>query len=270
MHKESPLALAGQKPPELVSQMIGNYRDTAARLGERIGQLHLALAANDAEPAFAQEPYSTLDLRSKYQSLRNLSGRVLRTLRERKLTLSPRAQREATAILAREGDVVRTFEPLLRARTALPRMRAHGDLHLGHVLWTGKDFVLTDLGNFHAHTAAERRRKRSPLRDLAWMVRSFEFAAFKVLLDPAKVRENDLEVATPWALHWTSWTSASFLDGYMKVTAGAPFLRGPHEATAVLFDAFLIERTLYQLQAALEERTASVTIPLLEISRLLA
>ena len=63
-------------------------------------------------------------------------------------------------------------------------MRVHGNLHLGHVLFTGKDFVLTDLNDFRALTLAERRRKRSPLRDLAWMVRSFEFAALKALFDP--------------------------------------------------------------------------------------
>src|ERR1039458_1415450 len=123
--------------------MIGSYRDTVARLGARVAELHLAMSASDGGPAFAPEPYSSLDRRSKYQSLRNLSGRVLRALRERLPILPPRAQAEARAILDREKDVVSSFEPLLRARMTAARIRVHGNLHLGHALSTGKDFVLT-------------------------------------------------------------------------------------------------------------------------------
>jgi maltose alpha-D-glucosyltransferase/alpha-amylase len=138
------------------------------------------------------------------------------------------------------------------------------------VLFTGKDFVLTDLNDFRAVTMAERRRKRSPLRDLAWMVRSFEFAAFKVLFDPARVRETDLEAARPWGAHWTSWVSASFLQGYLTAAKEAPFMPSDAQVRAALFDAFLLERALYQLQAALEEGSAGVTILLAEIARTLA
>jgi maltose alpha-D-glucosyltransferase/alpha-amylase len=265
----SPLLLAGREPPLVVASMIGSYRDTVARLGARVAELHLAMSASDGGPAFAPEPYSSLDRRSKYQSLRNLSGRVLRALRERLPILPPRAQAEARAILDREKDVVSSFEPLLRARMTAARIRVHGNLHLGHALSTGKDFVLTDLNDFRALTLPERRRKRSPLRDLAWMVQSFEMAAFKVLLDPASVRESDLEAARPWALHWTSWTCASFLQAYIEATAGSPLLAVDRESSAVLFDAFRFERALYQLQLALEEGSTGVTIPLLEIARML-
>jgi predicted trehalose synthase len=102
------------------------------------------------------------------------------------------------------------------------------------------------------------------------MVQSFELAAFKVLLDPASVRESDLAAARPWALHWTSWTCASFLQAYIEATAGSPLLAVDRESHAVLFDAFRFERALYQLQLALEEGSASVAIPLLEIARMLS
>jgi predicted trehalose synthase len=81
-------------------------------------------------------------------------------------------------------------------RAGLWRARS-GTLHLGHVLFTGKDFVVTDFQGLEALTLTERRRKRSPLRDLAWMVGSFELAAFKRLLDPASVRESDVDAARP-------------------------------------------------------------------------
>jgi maltose alpha-D-glucosyltransferase/alpha-amylase len=267
--RESPILLAGREPPPLVAEMMDSYRDTAARLGARVAELHVALAAGGGDPAFAPEPYSALDRRSKYQSLRNLSGKVLRTLRERVRLLPARAQPEAEAILARERDVVRSFEPLLRASMSPLRIRTHGNLHLGHVLFTGKDFVVTDFQGLDVLTLSERRRKRSPLRDLAWMVGSFEFAALKRLLDPASVRESDVDAARPWALHWKTWASASFLQAYLTATAGFPFVPAERDQIAVLFEAFVLERALYQLRAELEHPSDTVMISLLGIAHIL-
>jgi maltose alpha-D-glucosyltransferase / alpha-amylase len=268
--RESPMLLAAREPPPIVSQMIGSYRDAAAQLGVRVAALHLALASNEGDPAFAPEPYSALDRRSKYQSLRNLSGKVFRMLRLAAPSLPPVAQREAEYILAREGDVLKSFEPLLRAKMSAVRIRVHGNLDLDHVLYTGKDFVLTGFHGFGALTLAERRRKRSPLRDLAWMTRSFEFAAFKLLLDPASVRESDVDAARSWALQWTSWASASFIRAYLEATTGAVFIPAERDAMAVLFDAFALEGALYQLRGELEERSPAVTISLLGIAHILA
>jgi maltose alpha-D-glucosyltransferase/alpha-amylase len=266
---ESPLLLAERDPPSLVSQMMGNYRDTAAQLGTRTAELHLALGSGEGDPAFAPEPYTALDRRSKYQSLRNLSGKVLRMLRERAPRLPPRAREEAASILAREVDVVKSFAPLLRAKTSALRIRVHGNLHLGHVLATGKDFVFTDFEGFGPLSLAERCRKRSPLRDVAWMAGSFELAAFKRLLDPASVRESDIDAARPWALHWKTWASASFLRAYLAATAGSPFVPADRESLAMLFDAFVLERALYQLRAELEQPSGGILIPLLGIGHLL-
>jgi len=267
---ESPLRLAGQTPPQAVGEMMGNYRDTAAQLGVRVAELHLALAEGQSDPAFAPEPYSALDRRSKYQSLRNLSGRVLRTLRDRLTSLSPLARKEAETILAREADVIGSFEPLLHIKMSGVRIRTHGDLHLGHVLYTGKSFVVTDFDGLEVLTLAERRRKRSPLRDLAWMARSFEMAAFRRLLDATTVRESDIDAARPWALHWSSWASASFLQAYLERAQGAPFLPADRDEGAVLFDAFVLERALYQLRADLDEQSPAITVSLLGIAHALA
>ena len=264
--QESPLRLAGREPPQMVAEMMGRYRDMAAQLGVRIAELHLALATSEGDPAFAPEPYSALDRRSKYQSLRNLSGKVLRALREQLPFLAPAERTEATSILAREAEVIRSFDPLLRARMSGVRIRIHGNLRLGNVLYTGKSFVVTGFDGYPALTLDERRRKRSPLRDLAWMVRSFEQAAFERLFDPGSVRESDVPAARPWAMHWSSWASASFLHAYMERAAGAPFLPAEREQSVVLFDAFLLEQALYQVRSDLEERSAGLIIGLLGIA----
>ena len=266
---ESPLLLAGRDPPQAVSEMMGSYRDVAANIGERVAELHLALTAADGDPAFSPEPYSALDRRSKYQSLRNLSGKVLRALRERLPTLPPSARPEAISLVARDAEVARSFEPLLRAKMSGMRIRTHGDLHLGHLLYTGKGFVITDFNGLDVLSLAERRRKRSPLRDLAWMVRSFDIAAFRRLFDAASVRDADVEAARPWAMHWSSWASASFLGAYLAKAAGASFLPTDRAQSAVLFDAFVVERALYQLQSDLDERSPAIMVSLLGIAHAL-
>jgi maltose alpha-D-glucosyltransferase/alpha-amylase len=266
--RDSPALLAGQEPPAVVAEMVGNYRDIVAQLGVRVAELHLALASDTADPAFAPEPYSAMDLRSKYQSLRNLSGRVLRRLRERISALPPAAQHEAASLLAREADIVKCFEPLRKAKGNAVRIRVHGNLDLRHAIYTGKDFVLTDFDGPETLSLAERRRKRSPLRDLAWMVRSFEYAAYRLLLDPSTVRESDVDTARPWAQHWASWASASFIQAYMNAT-NASFIPSDPRLIAGMFDAFLLEAALHQLQTELEERPESAMILLVAIANTL-
>ncbi len=266
---ESPMILAGSEPPPAVAEMMGGYRAAAGKLGSRVAELHLALASNLTDPAFAPEANLALGIRAKYQSLRNLTGKVMRRLRERLSSLSAAEQREATSLLSRDRQIVARFEPLLRANTGGVRIRIHGNLDLKHALHTGKDFVITDFQGLDGLTLFERQRKRSPLRDLAWMTRSFESAAFKLLLDGASVRESDVDAARPWAMHWASWAAAAFIHAYFVATASALFIPSEPRLLAVQFDALLLERALYQLSTELEEPSGQAMIALLGIGRLL-
>jgi maltose alpha-D-glucosyltransferase/alpha-amylase len=264
----SPFALIGMQPPPVVAAMIGSYLETAKHLGRRLAELHLALGAPTGDRAFAPEPYTALDRRSKYQSLRNLTGRVLRLLRDRLSGLAQPLREEALALLQREAGLLRCFEPLLRSKMEALRIRVHGRLHLGHVIYAGGNFVFTDLGGAHDRSLEERRRKRSPLRDLASMVWSFESVALKVLLDPAHVREADVPVAQPWSLHWASWVSASFLGAYLDAVRGAAFAFRDREPAAALFAAFWAERGLQSLKVQLEERSNDARIALVGLNHI--
>ncbi len=266
---ESSMILADHEPPAVVADTMGSYRAVSAQLGRRLAELHLALAGDGSDPAFAPEPYSALGIRSKYQSLRNLSGKAMRLLRERLPSLSEAEKNEAAVILSREKELVKAFEPLLQAKANGVRIRGHGSLDLSHVLFTGKDFLFFGFEGHQDLPLFERRRKRSPVRDLAWMTRSFESAAFKLLFDTAVVRESDLPAARPWAMHWASWAGASFIQAYFATAAGASFLPSDRRVLAVQFDALLVERALYELRTALEESSGQAMIPLLGIARAL-
>ena len=270
----SPIGLASQEPPQVLRETIGAFRDVSGLLGRRTAELHLALAAlppgTADDTAFAPEPYSGFDRRSKYQTLRNLSGTVFRSLRASFPRLPDALRHEAQWVLAREADMVKRFEPLLTAQMSAKRIRCHGDLHLGNVLYTGKDFVFTDFdGGAKDMPYESRRRKRSPLRDLAAMVRSFHFAAFKMLNANHAVRETDREAAESWAQSWASWVSASFLASYLKGMDGTDILPRLPEHRALLFDAFVFERVLGEMRVALDGHVEDLAIPFDALQRML-
>jgi maltose alpha-D-glucosyltransferase / alpha-amylase len=171
-------------------------------------------------------------------------------------------------VLAQEAKLLMSFESLRSARFDAKKIRTHGHLHLGHVLYTGRDFTFTGFGGQPGFSLAERRRKRSPLRDLAWITCSYHHLAMKLLLDPARVRETDVEIARPWALSWATWVSASLVDAYTRAMDGASLVPTDRGDLAILFDAFVLERTLHELRAALEDgNLEEVAIPLLAIAQ---
>src|SRR5207237_1180300 len=153
----------------------------------------------------------------------------------------------ARRVLSVEDRILKRFEPLLTRRITSLRMRTHGDYHLGQVLYTGKDFVVIDLDGGGDRSLPERRRKRSPLRDVAGMVRSLHSAAFTAMLDDSIVRDTDRAVAEPWALTWTAWAQASFLRGYLEATQGAAFVPADPDQLGLLLDTFVLAQALHEL-----------------------
>jgi len=268
-HREGPapdappravVAAAGAVPPPAIRDALGSYLELASLLGRRTAAMHLALASNADDPAFAPEPWTTLDRRSKYQSMRNIVGKTLRDLRASLTRLPSRALRAAHLLTDSPERVQRVFEPLLTRRLAGLRIRTHGDYHLEQVLYTGKDFVLIDFEGPPLELA-ERRRKHSPLRDVAGMVRSFHFAAFTAWLDGVVVREEDRELAAPWADAWHRWVSAAFLAAYLEATSGASFIPAPDEL-ALILDTYLLEKAFAELRDELDRCAETVVIPL--------
>src|SRR5205823_718733 len=118
----------------------------------------------------------------------------LRQVKDLLPQLPAAAQESARVLVDNESAIVRGFSSLLGHKLTARRIRVHGDYHLGQVLFTGKDYVIIDFEGSRDRTLSERRRKRSALSDVAGMVRSFQFTAFSVLLDPSVVRDEDRAV----------------------------------------------------------------------------
>jgi maltose alpha-D-glucosyltransferase/alpha-amylase len=261
--------VAALEAPTLVREEMGSYLFSAGQIGQRTAELHLALASAPDERAFAPEPYSALDLRSKYQSLRNLIGKTLRLLRQMLPGLPEDLQEEGRRLLEAESSLLRGFSTVLSQRLTARRIRVHGDYHLGQVLFTGKDYVIIDFEGSRDRTLPERRRKRSALVDVAGMVRSFQFAAFNVLLDSSVVRDEDRAVLAPWAQLWHTWAGASFLKSYLDTAQGAPFVPSNPEQVGAVLRTFIAERAFFEVRTTLETHPERLRVPLYGLVRLL-
>jgi maltose alpha-D-glucosyltransferase / alpha-amylase len=265
------LELTEAVPGPEVSERIGTYLPAARLLGERTAELHLALASGRGKD-FAPAPFSELYQRSLYDSMRTLSKQSLRLLARRLATLPAADRAAATALVAGEDEVVGRFKRLLSRKVAAARIRTHGDYHLGRILFTGRDFVILDFEGEPSRSLSERRLKRSPLRDVAAMLRSFQYAAYARLFEEASagVASPELELELErWALYWERWVAAAFLRAYLDRARGASFLPASAEERGLLLDAFMLEKAMQELGYELINRPAWVRIPLQGIRQIL-
>ncbi len=262
------LALTREEIPPLALEMIGPYLESARLLGQRTGELHLALASRPTDPDFAPEPFSTLYQRSIYQSMRNLTARVFQTLRARLHRLPEAVRAAANQALDHEDAIFAHFHAMLERKITAMRLRIHGDYHLGQVLYTGKDFVIIDFEGEPARSLTERRLKRSPLRDVAGMLRSFHYAAHHAIFARLS-RPEDLPAMERWAAFWQLWVSVCFLQSYLNVAGQGAFLPTRDDELRVLLDAFYLEKAVYELGYELNNRPDWVKLPIQGILQLL-
>src|SRR5262249_11703807 len=159
---------------------------------------------------------------SRYQSLRNLTGQLCARLRRR--PVPEEAQEMGRQLVARQQDLLTRFQGIVDPVFESQRIRIHGDYHLGALLYTGNGFVIIDLEGDAGAPLGERRIKRSPLRDVATMVRSFDYAAGSVLhglatakgRPPGVVRPEDRPTVARRAAAWVEHVSAEFVSAYFE------------------------------------------------------
>ena len=199
--------LAGKPIPPLAQELIGSYLQAAARMGQRTAELHLALVSRPADAAFAPEPFTELYQRSLVQSMRNLTRQSLQRLRRRLRTLPEDARGDAQKLLQLEAEIIKKARVLLQRRFTAVRTRYHGMLHLGPGAVHGEGLRDPDVrGRGRCGRPADRRVKRSPLRDVASMLRSLHYAAAHEFATGGQHRlrapRRTCPALEPWARFW--------------------------------------------------------------------
>ncbi|WP_222615342.1 maltose alpha-D-glucosyltransferase [Persicimonas caeni] len=256
---------------EELDELIGSYIDAARLLGRRTAEMHRALASGPREADFAPESFSKLYQRSLYQSMRNLTGRVFDDL-GRNIALVPEGLREqAERVIEKRDTFHRPFYGLIDSRVDAVRIRTHGDYHLGQVLYTGKDFVITDFEGEPARPMSERRIKRSGLKDVAGMIRSFHYAAYFALSDHthqdlASVREAPME---DWAESWFDRVRTAYVDSYLDEVKGTNLIPADKGLFQRLLKAYELEKAVYELGYEINNRPNWVALPLTSLMQYL-
>jgi maltose alpha-D-glucosyltransferase/alpha-amylase len=273
----SPVEAAARAIPPAVHDVVEEaFLESARLLGRRTGELHVSLAGGVSDAtsegvAFAPEGFSTLYQRSLYQSMRNLLGHTYRALRAGLHRFEGDAADRARTILDRRADLLDRFHRILDRKLDGERIRVHGDYHLGQVLYTGRDFIVIDFEGEPARPLSERRLKRSPLRDVAGMLRSFHYASVTALFGQRDqgVGPAELQELEAWATFWYRWVAVAFLKGYLEAAGDASFLPGTAEGRQLLLDLYLLEKALYELGYEAGNRPGWMRIPMEGILSLL-
>ena len=220
------------------------------RLGEVTGQMHSVLASDSNDPAFSVETPSV-------ETLGLLTATVDEEI-ERVFLELPDGN-EALAPIAGRGEEVREqLRMLTHGGPTGKVIRTHGDYHLGQTMWADGDWVILDFEGEPLRTFAERRRKRSPLRDVAGMLRSFAYAA------TAASFLRGTEAPDGWEQH----ARTQFLDGYLCAVDGGLLPPGT-AAVDRLLAVFELEKAVYELRYELDNRPDWIGIPVAGILRLI-
>jgi len=262
------LDLLGVEIPDLANQTIGSYLVSAQLLGQSTAELHLALASELENRDFAPEPFSSFYQRSIYQYARNLTGQVFLVLGDKLNQLPSDTQELARSVLDRQQEVLGRYQLLLNQKMTAMRTRYHGDYHLARVLYTGKDFIILDFEGKEGRSLSERRMKRSPLRDVAGMLLSFQYAASQGLrseIESGMVRSAELTLVKSWSRFWSFWVSVALLNSYLETASQDNFLPKTSSELQVLLDAFILEKAIAALGYELNNRPNWVEIPLQQI-----
>jgi maltose alpha-D-glucosyltransferase/alpha-amylase len=264
------LDAAEAEPDILLQELIGGVAlERALLLGQRTGELHLALAKVHDPSNFAPEPFSLLYQRSLYHGMRTQIRRSLEFLRKQARTLPADLRSKAHRVVDLERDILGQLSALFGKKIPATKIRIHGDYHLGQVLFTGNDFLIIDFEGEPAKTIGERQLRRSPLRDVAGMIRSFHYPAYATLFTTKAIPEDAVPALMPWAERWYTWMSGTFLKAYLKTTEGASFVPRARDEMELLLSAYLLEKAAYELTYELNNRPEWVIIPIHGILQLM-
>ncbi len=256
--------------PPLLNELIGGiYPERAAILGERTGQMHNAFASEVDDPNFTPEDFSLLYQRSVFQSLQSHTRRVFQLGRRNVKKLPDGLRENVEEILNKERKITSKYREIYKKKLNAKKLRIHGDYHLGQVLYTGKDFVIIDFEGEPARSLSERRLKRSPIVDIAGMIRSFHYAAHAGLFNHIAVRPEDTETLEPWIELWYRVVASAFLKSYLDTTRALNFNPEGVDDFGVLLRAYTLEKAIYELGYEMQYRPDWVKIPIKGIMNLL-
>ncbi len=247
---------------------LGGYVEMARTLGRRTGELHVAFAQHTGDPAFEPEPLAPADVAKWTTRIGAEAAATLDRLASRRDALPAAVQADVDRLLAEREKLLARIAAHASDRSAGAKTRLHGDYHLGQVLVAQNDFVIIDFEGEPTRPMEERAAKHSPLKDVAGMLRSFDYAMHAAVFDFTAKRPDAGEVVHAAAGRWRGEAIASFLAGYDEVARRGTIAGAGPESTGLL-ELFLLEKAMYELAYEIDNRPDWIRIPLAGLLRVI-
>jgi len=260
----SPGLWTSESIPQIIAELLGSYLDSTRLLARRTAELHAALSSRPDIGDFAPEPFTTFYRQGVYHGMLGQFNRAFEMLHSRLRELPTNAHGDVSDVLGREADIRAQLLALRDKRMSGMRIRTHGDYHLSNVLFAGNNWMITNFEGDPMRPLSERRIKRSALRDVATMLRSFHYVSHAALFGdvPGIVASGEAHPQLEmWARVWYRWVSAVFLKEYLAASGAATYLPQQADEFKVLLAAYMIERALIEVEFELEHRPAWIRIP---------
>ena len=256
------------------SEKLEGYRALTGTIGRRLGELHAALAAPSDDPAFAAEKATRADVRGWIDGARSMLEHALDVLAAEAAKengpLDEETRALAQELVGRRAALVTALERHVPHDVDALRIRVHGDFHLGQVLIAQSDVYLIDFEGEPARSLEERRMKRSPLVDVAGMLRSLSYAsaAAQPVSENAPAQTADRKRAL--FERFLEEGQQSFLAGYREAVCRAVHPLVAPQAEGPLLDLFLVEKAAYEVRYEAANRPTWLGLPLRGLSMLAA
>jgi len=243
--------------------ILAEFSQSAAILGQRLGEMHRVLAQASDDPAFAPEPVTEQKCTEWQQSIHAQLQRALEVLANRTAQLDALDQQRAAVLLACREPLDEVVASLARAGLGSLCTRTHGDLHLGQVLVAHGDAYFIDFEGEPARPLAERRAKSSPLRDVAGILRSFDYATATAANNPSVDGIDQCQQQRHELIERFRVTSEqAFLAAYHQAAAAIPHQWEDPNGAQALIQLFTLEKAVYEIAYEAAHRPSWLGIPL--------
>jgi maltose alpha-D-glucosyltransferase/alpha-amylase len=256
------LTSSGTTPSDLPDPDVF-FLALARQLGIRTAEMHRALAEHgEGDPNFAPEPISDADVGEWRRGLEAAAAEMLSQFERERTKLLPAAQDLIDHLIARRDQLFRQIRMLIPDEIEAWKTRFHGDFHLGQVLVVKNDFFIVDFEGEPARSLTDRRRKSSPLRDVAGMIRSFDYASFSAVRQLAEARPAAEPRMRQLAEAWRHRAVDGFRAAYRKTMRGCVGYPASKKQAGAMLAFFTLEKAIYEVSYELANRPSWVDIPL--------
>jgi maltose alpha-D-glucosyltransferase / alpha-amylase len=251
-----------QLPDGLKDLLGARTADQAVLIGKRTGQMHLALASGMDNKDFKPEAFSLHYQRSLYAALVSLVREVFQNLKRNIAAVPDEVRPEAEELLNRRNDVLNVLKKIYTKKLDVIKIRIHGNYTLDQVLLTGKDVSIQGYGGDPSRPYSERRLKRSPLRDVATMLRSIHNMAYEGFFLNNQLPKDNSAQYIPFARLWAHYIGGFFMKSYLDTVEGNLFVPKEKSDFTIMLQTYLLEKALLDLNQELNNRSGWIVVPL--------